>query len=285
MNSQHPTPNSQQTPNTQLPTRVEDNEAETAETWLGRGMGNARFESFIRLLEPARSFAKVGSWGLGVHWEVGVGSWEFARRRAGFTLIEILVVIIIIGVLASFIAIGVNQAMISAKTSMCEEIMQQVFSATEQYRVKFGDYPPSSLAELGVSLPNETNNGIEALVACLATRKGGPFHTPPDEYYSNVDGDESARAKEVTQWFFGDGKLREYVDAFGNPLTYVHHKDYASPKASITKYKFTAEGPDVTITIDKSGVTATFASPTKYQVRSVGHDGKWGTADDIRVDR
>lgn len=208
------------------------------------------------------------------------------KASSGFTLIEILVVIIIIGILASLIAIGVNSAIITAKTNASENIVHQIHSAADRYRVAFGDYPPSTLREIGGSVPNETNNGIEALVACLATKKsGGPFYTPADEFYGNSDEDSLSGTRNPTEWFFGDNQLREYVDAFGSPLTYVHHKDYGRPRPDFLKYKFAAGGPEKAITIDQSAATRTFASPTRYQIRSVGHDGAWGTADDVKVDR
>jgi len=202
----------------------------------------------------------------------------------GFTLIEMLVVIAILGILMSLAVVGVSAALASAKVSKTEAIIEQLVSALESYRYsRWGDYPPSTLMEFRASLPNEINNGAEAMTACLAsTQKGGSLlGNLRDDQYVNIDGDSTSR--NITEWFFGDLSLREISDGYGQPMVYMHHKDYARAGPGIRRYRFDAGQPEVMIEPVRSAETRTFLRPDKFQIFSVGKDGKSGTADDIRA--
>ena len=53
-----------------------------------------------------------------------------------------------------------------------------------------GDYPPTSLRDMGFS-SNGTNDGIEALMACLASKESGEaYEIPDDEIIRNSDKDK-----------------------------------------------------------------------------------------------
>lgn len=65
-----------------------------------------------------------------------------ANRGAGFTLVEILVVIVIIGLLAgisSTVLIGARNA---ARSSVVATQMSQLSMALDEYKNQFGEYPP-----------------------------------------------------------------------------------------------------------------------------------------------
>jgi hypothetical protein len=48
------------------------------------------------------------------------------------------------------------------------------------------------------------------------------------------------------------------------------------------KYRFYKGGEDVTVVPEQSAATKTYVNAGRYQLRSVGPDGKFGTQDDIR---
>lgn len=62
--------------------------------------------------------------------------------RAGFTLLEMMVVILIIGVLAAVLAPNVFEALGTAKTSACEMNMRRLYELLVQYKIKNNDRFP-----------------------------------------------------------------------------------------------------------------------------------------------
>lgn len=204
------------------------------------------------------------------------------RRTAGFTLIELLIVICIIGILVALTTVGIVKAMDSARSSSTQTMLDSISGALAQYAQRWGDYPPTTVDEIGLRAPNEVNNGIEALVACLSSQKRGGALFHADDQLANVDGDSAAGAQKVTNWVFGDDQLREWVDNFGNTLIYMHHKDYAKPRTGMTTYRFQKDLEDYKIKPEENPATKAFYSADRFQLRSVGKDGKPGTGDDIR---
>lgn len=126
----------------------------------------------------------------------------FRSHRPGFTLIEVLIVIAIIGVLVGLLIPAVNIARRSVQQSAIAFEVEALANAIEQYKNKFGDYPPDG-SDLNVfrrhfkkAFPNmvdsefaalqppysAANNGgavmdpSEALVFCLGGFSSDPTH-------------------------------------------------------------------------------------------------------------
>jgi len=66
------------------------------------------------------------------------------RKRRGFTLIEMLVVISIIGVVAAIIGVNVMGADQGARIDTTATQIHQVGGALDVYRLKFHDYPSTA---------------------------------------------------------------------------------------------------------------------------------------------
>jgi len=73
------------------------------------------------------------------------------RDRGGFTLIEILMVVVIISILLALLLPAINSAMRTARNAAVSAEISQIATAVENFRSKYGDYPPSRvyLAENG----------------------------------------------------------------------------------------------------------------------------------------
>ena len=87
------------------------------------------------------------------------------QKRKGFTLVELLVVIIILSLLAGFVAPKMLRRVGKAKKDLARPKMTQIESAIEQFALDCGQYPDDSM-------------GLDALLeppAGLEEKWGGPY--------------------------------------------------------------------------------------------------------------
>jgi len=64
------------------------------------------------------------------------------RARGGFTLVELLAVVVIIGILVAMISAAAWKAMDAAKAATYSMDMAQLRGALEDYKSTFNEYPP-----------------------------------------------------------------------------------------------------------------------------------------------
>jgi len=75
------------------------------------------------------------------------------KKQKGFTLIEILVVVSIIGILASIVLIGVNDARQKARDARRVSDLYQISQAIEMYNNATGKYPENLTSNLSSYFP------------------------------------------------------------------------------------------------------------------------------------
>jgi general secretion pathway protein G len=84
---------------------------------------------------------------------------QASLRSRGFTLLELLVVIVIIGLLAAFVAPKYFGQIGKSKTQMARAQIESLDKAIDQYRLDTGSYPSTAngLAALSVQPASEGN--------------------------------------------------------------------------------------------------------------------------------
>src|SRR6476620_12579960 len=71
--------------------------------------------------------------------------------QKGFTLVELLVVIVILGILAAVVVFAVGGSTDKAQTSACKAEKSAVETAVEAYRASVGTYPTNVSSMIGGS--------------------------------------------------------------------------------------------------------------------------------------
>jgi prepilin-type N-terminal cleavage/methylation domain-containing protein len=193
---------------------------------------------------------------------------------AGFTLIEILVVIAIIGLLMGLVAVTVSRQGQAGRITDCKARIDTLSLLVTTWADRNGDYPPSRLAPLGVTDGNGVNEGIEALVAALKG-KAWSGRRPEERWLANTDGDSSKSLKLAD----GSSALLEVVDPWDNPLVYISSADYGADFG----YRFVTEAgtEDQTARSAMDPLTGAPHQFEAFQILSAGPDGVLGTEDDI----
>ncbi len=77
----------------------------------------------------------------------------------GFTLLELLVVVLIIGILASIALPQYEMAVTKAKVASILPIMRRWKDALQEYKLRHGSYDLRNASALGVNWPSDWNDG------------------------------------------------------------------------------------------------------------------------------
>jgi prepilin-type N-terminal cleavage/methylation domain-containing protein len=203
-----------------------------------------------------------------------------ARRSAGFTLIEILAVLLILTLLAGIMIVQLSDTEGAARVKMAEQLLAKVEAAVKSYQNDNGAAPPSSFAPAQEVANDGTNVGIEALVVALWSKKyeaGGLLADVRDQLV-NVDGDRST--KQLTD--FETRELLEIADPWQNPIAYIERGDYSQGNLRYaTVDGETGEVVESVPTAYKNAATGQYYSAQGFQLISAGPDGRFGTEDDV----
>ena len=98
------------------------------------------------------------------------------RSKRGFTLVEILIVVVILGILAAIVIPQFTEASTEARESRLQSDLQMLRSQIELYKVQHNDVPPA-LATFVTQLTQYTSQVGAVSATKDATHKYGPYLT------------------------------------------------------------------------------------------------------------
>ena len=92
-----------------------------------------------------------------------------ATRDKGFTLVELLIVIVILGILAGIVVFAVGSMTTNAKTTGCKAEKVTLTHALETYKAFVGTYPTAAAAGGGAHVALDLLDGNAATVPSFGT--------------------------------------------------------------------------------------------------------------------
>ena len=90
-------------------------------------------------------------------------------KRHGFSLLELLLVVVILGIIAAIVVPRISTSSDGAKERVCEANCAQINSAIERYGILNGSWPSADLNELD----SDVNAFPEGLPTCPVS--GNPY--------------------------------------------------------------------------------------------------------------
>lgn len=119
-----------------------------------------------------------------------------ARHDGGFSLVELMVVVVVVGVLASFAYTSYQQYSIRTHRSAAQQLMQSIATRQEEFVMDARRYSAST-GELGVVVPSEVSTYYTVTVTANNASAPPSYEvvaTPISSKMQNSDGSLTLRS-------------------------------------------------------------------------------------------
>jgi len=219
-----------------------------------------------------------------------------ARAPGGFTLVELLVVIIIIAILAAIAVPAVMRATATAQNARIKSEIDMLHMAIQQYKNEYGSYPPCAdvpsgailkhvsrifprmpVANMNVSLPTAMQPNTAIYLWLSGYNTDDPTNPFVGAAKKMFDFDTSRVA---SNQFYAPSKPNSpyiYIDSAHYPVYDSTASSPAGPFGGIyySHHTATKAVPNFVTT------SQPYANPDSFQILSAGRDEKFGTDDDM----
>jgi len=212
--------------------------------------------------------------------------WLFRSSRRGFTLVEMLAVIVIIAILASLITAAAIAARRKAAIAVINAEINQLDMACKAYKARFGDYPPdfTNATDLArhvrrafpryTGAPPAALTGSEALHYWLAGPDGKGWPANPRDPFT------TPATSRIPPFFeFDAGRLRGH-EYYPPRIPVPRSRPYVYFKAVNGAYDTNVQNCLGAVPVEDTRVGTAmltgWSNTNSFQIQSAGLDGKYG---------
>jgi len=222
-----------------------------------------------------------------------------AGNRRGFTLVEILVVVGIIGLLAAILTPVVMQSLTKARNAAIKAEIDMLHTAIMNYKSEYGSFPPCYDTALSATSPagkhvarlfprctsvaNELTTVFSgrspayvspgnALAFWLTGYTDDPTQPLTNGTRKKLFGFDTGRLDLTTGLYWPSGKS-------GSPYVYIDKTQYGSVVSGSSNNPVTVGSS--TYRAEVSSATSSFFNADTFQILCSGRDEQWNTDDDL----